>query len=493
MKVAAAAIAVLPVIASAQPLPRSKPEAQGVSSRALVDLVDTFEAKIDHLHSLMVVRHGHVVAEGWWKPYAADKPHMLFSLSKSFTSTAVGMLQTEGKLSINDRLVQYFPEAKSTDPANQINEMRLRDMLCMSTGQSEADIDRFPFGGGRPSVAFLGTKVGHKPGTLWHYNTPATYMLSYVAQKTSGQTLADYLMPRLFEPLGIAKPQWDQSDEKVDWGGFGLNLRTEDVAKMGQMLLRRGEYGGKRLVPAAWVDLATSKQASNGSDPDSDWSQGYGFQFWRCRHGAYRGDGAFCQFMVVMPEQDCVVAITSGSNDYQGVLNVLWDKLLPELRPAPLPDDAEGDARLAEKMKSLVLPPVIASARPADGLPFGKEFRFAKNDWGLSGITLMSGGRGPWLSVEMTGAKLAWNPHSGTWTDGGEILGRTHPNMGDGAKHISVSGGWTAPQVMQVKVCYDTTPFVDTWTLDFTGGTLKATLQHNVAFGPTNPAVIPLK
>jgi len=493
MKAVAALCAILPVMASAQSLPRSTPEAQGVSSLALATLVDTFEKKIDHLHSIMVVRHGHVVAEGWWRPYAPDKAHMLFSLSKSFTSTGIGLLQAEGKLSIDDRLINYFPEAKSTDATNQINDVRLRDLLCMSSGQDEGDIDKIPFVGASPSKLFLNTKVGHKPGTLWHYNTPATYMLSYVSQKVSGQRLVDYLAPRLFEPLGIKAPQWDQSDEKVDFGGFGLNLRTEDIAKMGQLLLQRGEYGGKRLLPASWVDLATSKQASNGSDPDSDWAQGYGFQFWRCRYRVYRGDGAFCQFMVVMPDQDCVVAITSGSNDYQGVLNVLWEKLLPELRPVPLPADAPANEALAQKLKGLVLPPVVAEGRPADDLPIGKTFTFAKNDWSLDSVTLMGGGRGPWLSVKLGGATMAWNFHSGTWSDGGTFTGSTHPQMGQGTKHVSVSGGWESPHVVKLHVAYDTTPFVDTWTLDFAGGSLKATLKRNVSFGSVDPVVVPLK
>ncbi|MBS1709363.1 MAG: serine hydrolase, partial [Armatimonadetes bacterium] len=474
-------------------LPRSAPEAQGVSSAAISSFVDALATRIDHVHSVMVVRHGSVIAEGWWTPYAANKPHMLFSLSKSFTSTAIGMLQAEGKLSIEDTLIKHFPEAKSSDPANQLNNLRLRDMLCMSTGQNEADIDKIPFVGDAPSKLFFATPVAHKPGTLWHYNTPATYMLSYTAQKVSGQRLVDYLAPRLFEPLGMGKPQWDQSNEGVDFGGFGLNLRTEDIAKFGQLLLRRGEYNGKRLLPAAWVDLASSRQSNNGSEPNSDWNQGYGFQFWRCQHGAFRGDGAFCQFMVVMPGQDCVVAITSGSNDYQGVLNVVWDTLLPELRPTTLPADAAANSALTKKLKSLVLPPVVAEATPAADLPIGKTFSFAKNDWNLDSVTLMGGGRGPWLSINMAGATMAWNFHSGTWTEGGAFPGSAHPQMGAGSKHVSVSGGWESDHVAKLKVCYDTTPFVDNWTLDFTGGKLKATLKRNVSFGPTDPVVIQLK
>src|SRR5205814_1543293 len=122
-------------------------------------------------------------------------------------------------------------------------------------------------------------------------------------------------------------------------GGYGLSVRTEDIAKFGQLYLQKGKWQGKQLLPEAWVAKATARQTSNGSNPKSDWDQGYGYQFWRSRHGAYRGDGAFGQFCVVLPEQDAVIAITSGVKDMQSVLDVVWDKLLPALKPGPLADD----------------------------------------------------------------------------------------------------------------------------------------------------------
>ena len=138
-------------------------------------------------------------------------------------------------------------------------------------------------------------------------------MLSAIVQKATGKTVLDYLRPRLFEPLGIENPTWETSPQGISLGGYGLSIRTEDIARFGQLYLQKGKWQGKQLVPAAWVEAATARQTSNGSNPKSDWDQGYGYQFWRCRHGAYRGDGAFGQFCIVMPEQDAVVAITSGT------------------------------------------------------------------------------------------------------------------------------------------------------------------------------------
>src|SRR5262249_17904140 len=158
-----------------------------------------------------------------------------------------------------------------------------------------------------------------------------TYMLSAIVQKTAGLTVLDYLRPRLFEPLGIEDPTWGTSPQGVSLGGYGLSIRTEDIARFGQLYLQKGEWQGRQLLPTTRVQAATSRQVSNGSSPQSDWDQGYGYQFWRCRHGAFRGDGAFGQYCLVMPEQDAVLAITSGVKDMQAVLNLVWDKLLPAL------------------------------------------------------------------------------------------------------------------------------------------------------------------
>ena len=283
------------------------------------------------MNSFMLVRHGHVVAEGWWAPYGPDAPHSLYSLSKSFTSTAVGLAIAEGKLSVDDEVLKFFPEDAPAEPGSNLKAMRVSDLLRMSTGH-QVEPQRPPDKAW--TKTFLAQPVPFKPGTHFLYNTSATYMLSAIVQKATGMTVLDYLRPRLFDPLGIEHPTWETSPQGISTGGFGLSIRTEDIARFGQLYLQKGKWNGKQLVPAAWVEAATARQTSNGSNPKSDWDQGYGYQFWRCRHGAYRGDGAFGQFCIVMPEQDAVIAITSGVKDMQAVLNLVWDKLLPAMKPA---------------------------------------------------------------------------------------------------------------------------------------------------------------
>ena len=344
--------AMAPATLMAESLPRSSPEAQGVASAEVRSFVEAVDQQVDTMHSFMLVRHGQVVAEGWWKPDSAEHPHVLYSLSKSFTSTAIGLAVAEGKLSIDDPVLKFFPDDAPAQPSDQLKAMRVRDLLTMSTGhQTEAK-----FTAEVPWVkSFLAQPVEHKPGTHFLYNSPGSYTLSAIVQKQTGQTVLDYLKPRLFEPLGIEGAEWSTSPQGISTGGWGLYLRTEDIAKFGQLYLQKGQWNGKQLLPAAWVEQATSRQVSNGSDPTKDWDQGYGFQFWRCRHGAFRGDGAFGQFCIVLPEQDAVVAITADTKDMQGELNVVWDKLLPAFHADPLPANPDEETKLKQKLASLAV------------------------------------------------------------------------------------------------------------------------------------------
>ncbi len=337
---------------AASPLPRSTPEAQGVSSAGIRAFVESANAQVDTMHSFMLVRHGQVIAEAWWKPEAAEKPHVLYSLSKSFTSTAVGLAVAEGKLSIDDPVLKFFPDDAPEQPSEKLKAMRVRDLLTMSTGhQTEPKLTAEPTW----VKSFLAHPVEHKPGAHFLYNSAGTYMCSAIVQKLTGQTVLEYLVPRLFAPLGIGGAEWSTSPQGVCAGGWGLFLKTEDIAKFGQLFLQRGKWNEKQLVPSAWIEQATAKQVSNGSDPSKDWDQGYGFQFWRCRHGAFRGDGAFGQFCIVMPEQDAVVAITADTKDMQGELNIVWDKLLPAFQAAPLPPNSDEETKLKETVANLAV------------------------------------------------------------------------------------------------------------------------------------------
>lgn len=326
-------------------LPRATPESQSIDSRRIHQFISAADKEVNSMHSFMLLRRGYVVAESWWSPEAADKPHVLWSLSKSFTSTAVGLAAADGKLSIDDLLVDHFPDDLPPSPSENLKKMRIRDLLTMATGHQDEPRVRE---NDRWKRTFLAHPVPHKPGTHFKYNTAATYMLSAIVQQATGEKVVDYLGPRLFAPLGVTTPTWDESPEGISLGGYGLYLKTEDIAKFGQLLLRAGRWNGQQLVPNSWVQQATARQVSNGSSPDSDWDQGYGFQFWRCRHNAFRGDGKDGQFCVVLPEQDAVIAITANTRNLQGVLNLVWQHLLPAMTDRALPQNPAANEQLSQ-------------------------------------------------------------------------------------------------------------------------------------------------
>ena len=472
------------VPAGSQPrseLPRSSPEAQGIPPSAILAFLEAAEERIDALHSFMLVRHGNVVAEGWWSPYGKDDPHMLFSLSKSFTSTAVGMAVAERRLSVDDAVLPYFSEDAPPDPSDNLKAMRVRDLLAMSTGHHADDLEKFSFAAEeRLTKAFLALPVAHKPGTHFLYNTPATYMLSAIVQKATGAPVLDYLRPRLFDPLGIENPSSEASPQGITLGGYGLSVRTEDIARFGQLYLQEGLWRGKRLLPAEWVAAATARQTSNGSNPTSDWDQGYGYQFWRCRHGLYRGDGAFGQFCIVMPEQDAVVAITSGTRDMQGVMNLVWDHILAGMRKTPLPPDPKARRALDRKLAGLSLRPQTGTgSAPMAAEVSGKRYVFPANDDKAESVAVEFGAEGTTIVARNGGRESRVPCGRGEWRKGGTLV------TNGGPQRVAASGAWTAEDTYTARLCSYETPFVVTLTFQFKSDELLYDVEYNVALEKT--------
>ena len=308
-------------------LPRTEPKEVGISPDAILTLIKGAKEQNLELHSLMVLRHGKVAAEGWWAPYQPTYRHLLWSVSKSFTSTAIGFAISEGLLTIQDKVLSFFPEYAPADPSPNLEAMTLWHLITMTTGQDADDIYAMAATGEPWEKCFLARPVPNPPGSKFFYNSTATYMLSSILQKKTGQDLMEYLKPRLFDPLEITEATWQKNPQGVTAGGWGLSLATESIAKFGQLYLQRGVWNGEQLLPKGWVEEATAKQVENGTEPDSDWDQGYGYQFWRSRFGAYRGDGMYGQFCVVDEAREAVVAITANSDVLQPILNLVWPLL----------------------------------------------------------------------------------------------------------------------------------------------------------------------
>jgi len=245
-------------------LPRSTPEAEGVSSKAIITFLDSAATNTrTEFHSFMLLRHGKVIAEGWWDPYRPDLKHTMYSASKSFTSTAVGFAVKEKKLSIEDKIISFFPDKLPDSISPFLEQLKVKHLLMMSTGQR-----REPPTTTQDWVkSYLETPVDIEPGTRYRYSSLATFMLSAIVQKVSGQKVIDYLTPRLFEPLGIEGIDWETAPGGINTGGWGLRVKTEDMAKLGQLYLNKGKWNGKQLLPEKWVEEATSLKIQQRPDP----------------------------------------------------------------------------------------------------------------------------------------------------------------------------------------------------------------------------------
>lgn len=437
-----------PVQDAQQDWRRGTAEAEGIDPAGIHALIAALDEHPDiDPHAVIVLRHGAVVASVAWAPYAIDRPQLVYSVSKSFTSTAAAFAIEEGLFDLDTPVADCFPEYADAI-AEESRSILIRHLASMATGHLEDMVIAFE-DSEHPVRAFLAAAPERDPGSVFTYNQLATYTLGAIIQRRSGQRLSDYLQSRLFEPLGIPALGWQQQPAGVDLGFSGLFAPPEAIAKLGLLYLNGGVWRGRRLLPAWWVQEASSVHIDNATpgDPlaaDSDWAQGYGFQFWRSRHG-FRGDGAFGQFCLVLPEQEAVVAITAQTLDMQTELNLVWEHLLPAFHDEPLALQANGGDALHDITRGIAFPSELggtaswtadligaytAAADPAseEAYPGLDRVGLTRDDdgWSLT-LTERSTGSG--------GSSRLWRVGNGTWavTEGAA--------SGDPEVAVAVRGG----------------------------------------------------
>jgi CubicO group peptidase (beta-lactamase class C family) len=467
-------------------LPRSTPADQGVDPAAILSFLDALEQRPDiEMHSLMMVRYGRVVAEGWWAPYSAGRPQLLYSLSKSFTATAAAFAQAEGLLDLDDTVVSHFAEfaADITDPRSRA--VKIRHAASMASGHARETLgealERDP---NEPIRGFLLTPPDREPGTVFAYNQPCTYALASIIQRNAGMSLTRYLRPRLFDPLGIGPVGWHTFPPGREQGFSGLHARTEDIAKLGLLYLQQGRWEGTQLIPKEWVVEATSVQVSNSENANPDWRQGYGFQFWMSRHG-YRGDGAFGQFCVVLPERDAVIVTTAYALDMQAMLDAMWTHLLPGLGTAS-PGKAAAHGQLSARLARLELPASPGAPAPADWGPWtsgpftvtaspadSRAQPFVPSaETCLTSVEVAPRTGGWQISLIEPGNALTVPVGSGGWavSDHADRHGDTIP--------VAASGGWLDDQTLRAEVIFVETPHRMDITCSLPGRTADAVWRH---------------
>ncbi len=309
-------------------LPRAaSPEAVGVYADVVEQFIEYIQREELEFHSLMVLRHGKVAVEWYNEPFDAHTKHTMYSVSKSFTATAIGFAVSEGLLSLDDKVVDFFPDYPPKTPHPYFDKMTVRTLITMTAGKQT---DMLEDKGKIDWIAdFINSPWVFEPGTEFLYVNENIYMLCAILHRVTNMSVIEYLTPRLFAPLGIEIPFWETDQNGVEAGGWGLYITTEDLAKFADCYLHDGKYRGKRVIPAAWVKEATANQLPEGvTQPcqDLDMRQGYGYCFWMNGGipNSYRADGMFSQFAIVLPDYDACIVTTAAVPIEQQARDAIW-------------------------------------------------------------------------------------------------------------------------------------------------------------------------
>ena len=351
-----------------EPFERATPESMGVHSSALEKLFREINAKGDELgiHGAMILRHGNVIAEGFWKPYCAELPHMLFSMSKTFVGTAIGIAADEGLLSVDELVTDIFKELATPAILKTQRGLRIRHLLTMSSGCRFNEVGSML--DENWAKMFLESAPKFDFGSAFDYNSINTYMLAAILCRKTGESLTGYLKPRLFDPLGIDLYHWENCPLGVEKGGWGLDLRLEDCAKLGQLYLQKGMWKGRRILSENWIEQATRSQIDT---PEGEIKHGYGYQLWMADNENYLFNGAFGQYVLVMPALDVVAAFFGGSPHFfaEGPLLDMMRATFWGCEDEAFPEAPQLCERLRAYTSSLEFSPALPSR-------FGEN-----NDW----------------------------------------------------------------------------------------------------------------
>lgn len=463
------------------------PESLGITSASILSLLEEIERRRINFHSLMILRHGKAAVRLWWKPYSQEIPHQQYSFSKSILSAAAAIACAEGRLSLDDRIASFFPRRIKQDADERMYSVTVEHLLTMTSGalvQNEAGT-----GGQTDWVEwFLNTPLSAFPGERFIYNSMNSYMLAAILRRVTGDGLVDYLMPRLFEPLGIERPVWDMCPMGIECGGWGLYLKTEDMAKFCQLCLDDGVWRGRRLLPEGWAAVAGSDHTAGIAD-DSKLNDsihrtgGYGYHFWRNGDGcSWRADGMFGQYGVIIPQKDMVIVTTGGHARQMEMLEVIFDAFLPYVDDIPEGSAPGADFRelcaAAERLScpmphqdpSCKVPPEWLDGRVYDLhhsrhglLPLAVRYLHRAGTLGVRSVSFDFAGHQPIIRWEEDGVT-----HLIPFDTSGEIC-FCELNCGGRSYPAAVSAAWTADNTLELGIRLIRTAHMQRTILRFEG------------------------
>lgn len=466
-------------------LPRSTPEAQGVSSRAVAEAFRKIEEKGYDVHGLMIMRNGYVIAEHWWAPYAPEYQHAMYSATKTFTGCAVGFAVQEGLLETGDKVVTFFPDLLPGEFPEYLEDLTVEHLLTMSCGHAST---RYAGSGAEQVRNFLATPFSSRPGTVFAYDVACSHMLSHILTRVTGMSTYDFLKPRLFDKLGIENPVWEKDLDGVNMGNGGMHLKTSDLAKLGQFLLNGGSWNGEQLLDREWVEAQTSPHifqrpgASEEENMKDDGGQGYGYQTWMGRHNSYRAIGGCNQLSMVIPEYNLVVACTSNVRDEAGFNQVFYEMLEGMSPKAVKPDKTFN---LESAIKDYAYPvPYVAAGEENALKNCTRIFSLYQNELGLSKVSLRFDGEGNCTVTLETATAIHNSPYGlGKWLIGStdRKLPQTfsYPNPMD-VTPVRTAGwcAWLEPDVLSATLMsMFNVGSTETMVFDMNGGSLTMTVK----------------
>jgi len=456
-------------------LPRATPESQGIAPAAILDFLEDIERHAYELHGLMLWRNGKVVAEGWWQPYGPERIHMTHSLTKSVTACAVGIAIAEGCFALDDKVVSFFPEHLPPVVSANLAAMTVRDLLTMRTGHASMVSGSV----WRPIktswiAEFFKIPVVSEPGTKFVYTSAATYMLSAIITKTTGQSMADYLKTRFFEPLDITGYEWDVGPEGISPGANGLSWKTVDALKLGILHAQGGVWNGKQVLPREWVQ-AVQQPHTPGK---------YGYQWWLGPNGVYLADGMFGQHTIIFPEHNAVLALNSANPSRAAMLRTVVYQHFPAMFQKAAP---AGDApKLQRRLRQLqLLPPPGKGSSPVAQQFSGRRFDFAENEQQIRAVRLdFAGDQCSFTLVDDRGSHsvrcgLGKTIESDTTITGNKLHHEYQPER----MRVVASGEWTDARTFVMTWVFVESAFRDTVVCRFAGPYLRLSRSVNVNSG----------
>lgn len=463
-------------------LPRSTPEAEGISSAGILRFLDEAEASPDHeMHSFMMLRHGKVIAEGWWSPFAPEYTHLLYSVSKTFTALAVGCAVGEGLVSVEDRVISFFPELLPDTVSPALARLKVKHLLTMTTVHDGDPTPRIISRDEDWVKLFLAEKLVMEPGTGGQYNTIASHTLAAIVEKMTGMPLTEYLRTRLFNPLHIDRFDSEVSPTGVAAGGWGLRLQTESLAKAGQLMLQGGVWEGVRLLPEAYLAEAIARPPGERGT-DDDWMQGYGYQLWLNSVEGYRMDGSFGQLVVVLPSYDAVVVMTCEGHDSRKQMQWIWRNLVPAISPEALPQNRDTE-RLRQRLANLALP--LPRSGKTAGHPQHVAYRMSPNAKGIERMEFDFTGNECLLKITAHGQTFHLPFAAGRWhlSDTAYPIPATLPSvtMYKGLPDFTVAGAfaWRSKREVELELRYVDGAHSYKFRCEFSGPQLRVRIRES--------------